>query len=62
MIQPPSTTPTQTTKPNVTKEGYIVKKGAKVKNWKKRYLVIETEKLSYYEDETKQKKKRGHYA
>lgn len=41
----------------MTKEGYIVKKGAKVKNWKKRYLVIETDKLSYYDDETKQKKR-----
>jgi len=41
----------------VTKEGYIVKKGWKVKNWKKRYLVIETDKLSYYEDETKEKKR-----
>jgi serine/threonine protein kinase len=41
----------------IRKEGYISKKGAKVKNWKKRYLVIETDKLSYFEDESMKSKK-----
>jgi len=41
------------------KSGYIYKEGAKVLNWKKRFLVIEKDRglLSYYEREDKKKKK-----
>jgi len=43
---------------NITgKSGYIFKEGAQMKNWKKRFLVIERDKLSYYtKDNLKDKK------
>lgn len=35
---------------NCLKEGYLVKKGGKVKTWKKRYFVLQvTGKLMYFE-------------
>lgn len=34
------------------KEGYLVKKGALVKNWKRRYFRLDFLKLAYYEKET----------
>jgi len=40
-----------------TKSGYIFKEGAKVMNWKKRYLVIERDKLAYFvKDNLKERK------
>ena len=33
----------------VLKKGYLVKKGAKVKNWKKRWFVLKSDELCYYE-------------
>lgn len=41
---------TSTIKP--IKEGYLIKKGAVVKNWKKRYFKLDFLKLAYYEKET----------
>jgi len=42
---------------SVNKAGYIFKEGAKVMNWKKRYLVIEKDKLAYYvKDNLKERK------
>lgn len=45
-----STGTTTTIKP--IKEGYLTKKGALVKNWKKRYFKLDNLKLAYYEKET----------
>jgi len=41
------------------KAGYIYKEGAKVHNWKKRYLVIEKElgSINYYVKDDKKSKK-----
>jgi len=39
------------------KAGYIYKEGAQVLSWKKRFLVIEREKLSYYQKDNKKNKK-----
>ncbi|XP_032222069.2 pleckstrin homology domain-containing family A member 1 isoform X4 [Nematostella vectensis] len=36
----------------VIKDGYLVKKGAVVKNWKKRYFKLDLVKFSYYEKDT----------
>ena len=33
----------------VLKRGYLVKKGAKVKNWKKRWFVLKSDEMCYYE-------------
>ena len=33
----------------VLKQGYLVKKGAKRKNWKKRWFVLKSDELTYYE-------------
>ena len=33
----------------VLKRGYLVKKGAKRKNWKRRWFVLKSDELSYYE-------------
>lgn len=33
------------------KAGYVVKEGGRYKSWKKRWLVIENDKLSYYRKE-----------
>lgn len=42
---------------STNKAGYIFKEGAKVMNWKKRYLVIERDKLAYYvKDNLKERK------
>jgi len=42
---------------SANKAGYIFKEGAKVMNWKKRYLVIEKDKLAYYvKDNLKERK------
>ena len=39
------------------KQGYVFKEGAKVLSWKKRYLVVERDKMSYYtKDNCKEKK------
>lgn len=35
----------------VHKQGFLVKQGGKVKNWKKRLFVLNTEGLSYYKTE-----------
>lgn len=41
----------------VGKQGYVFKEGAKVLNWKKRYLVVERDKLTYYtKDNLKERK------
>eukprot|EP01123_Difflugia_compressa_P005860 TRINITY_DN17982_c0_g1_i1.p1 TRINITY_DN17982_c0_g1~~TRINITY_DN17982_c0_g1_i1.p1 ORF type:complete len:469 (-),score=115.97 TRINITY_DN17982_c0_g1_i1:67-1473(-) len=42
--------------PDTIKEGFILKEGGGTKTWKDRFLVIETEKLSYYTNESKKKK------
>ena len=34
----------------VLKEGYLIKKGARVKNWKKRWFVLNGDALRYYND------------
>ena len=39
------------------KAGFIHKEGAKILNWKKRYLVVEQDRLSYYVKEDKREKK-----
>jgi len=39
------------------KAGFIFKEGAQFLNWKKRYLVIEKDKISYYTKENKRDKK-----
>lgn len=39
------------------KAGFVYKEGAQILNWKKRYLVIERDKLSYYVKENKKDKK-----
>jgi hypothetical protein len=40
-----------------SKSGYIFKEGAKVMNWKKRFLVVERDKLAYYvKDNLKERK------
>jgi len=41
----------------VGKSGFIFKEGAQFLNWKKRYLVIEKDKISYYTKENKRDKK-----
>ena len=33
----------------VLKKGYLVKKGGKVKNWKKRWFVLKSDEMCYYE-------------
>ena len=33
----------------VLKRGYLVKKGAKRKNWKKRWFVLKSDEMCYYE-------------
>ena len=33
----------------VLKKGYLVKKGSKVKNWKKRWFVLKSDEMCYYE-------------
>jgi len=40
-----------------TKEGFIFKEGAKFLTWKKRFLSIETNKISYYTNDNKKNKK-----
>ena len=35
----------------VHKQGFLVKQGGKVRNWKKRLFVLNTEGLSYYKTE-----------
>jgi len=42
--------------PDIIKEGYIMKEGGSYQSWKDRFLVIETEKLSYYANESLKKK------
>jgi len=39
------------------KAGFVYKEGAQILNWKKRYLVIERDKLSYYVKENKKDEK-----
>lgn len=39
------------------KAGYVYKEGAQILNWKKRYLAIERDKLSYYVKDNKKDKK-----
>jgi len=39
-----------------------MKEGGNTKTWKDRYLVIETEKLSYYTSETRKKETRRNMA
>jgi serine/threonine protein kinase len=39
------------------KAGFVYKEGAQILNWKKRYLAIERDKLSYYVKENKKDKK-----
>jgi len=42
-----------------TKEGYLIKEGWKVKNWKKRWFVLGKETLSYYRSQKSLKKVLG---
>ncbi len=41
----------------MAKAGFVYKEGAQILSWKKRYLVIERDKLSYYVRENKKDKK-----
>ena len=40
------------------KEGYLIKQGGRVKNWKKRWFVVQNDHMAYYEnkDSTKPQK------
>ena len=40
-------------------EGWVIKKGAIVKNWKKRWMVLNTEALTYYEGNDHLQKEKG---
>lgn len=44
----PTSTPNMTPKALPIKQGYLIKKGHKRRNWKVRYFVLESSKLSYY--------------
>jgi hypothetical protein len=42
-------------------EGWLTKKGAKVKNWKRRWFVLENEEMRYYTSQDKKKPPKGKF-
>ncbi|XP_067951632.1 pleckstrin homology domain-containing family A member 2-like isoform X2 [Watersipora subatra] len=48
---PPERRGSGQTRPHVVRSGYCVKQGAKMKNWKRRYLILTEEELTYTKNE-----------